>query len=195
VQQEIVLHAGDMIENRVTGERIIFRETSAENGGSRVLFETIVEPHGFVAAAHVHPFQEERFKVLEGRIGMRLGRRQIELSAGESVTVSPGTPHRFWNTGADRARFRSQIAPALHFESLLVTMFALANEGRTNRRGMPNPFQLAVVASASFDTVRLPFPPAPLQRLALAFGAPLGRVLGYRPVFFSAPVLVPKETT
>jgi hypothetical protein len=29
--------------------------------------------------------------------------------------------------------------------------------------------------------VRLPFPPAILQRAALAVGAPLGRVLGYQP--------------
>jgi hypothetical protein len=36
-----------------------------------------------------------------------------------------------------------------------------------------------VIAQAHFDTVRLPFPPALLQRLGLALGAPLGRVLGY----------------
>jgi hypothetical protein len=44
---------------------------------------------------------------------------------------------------------------------------------------LPNPLRLAVVARAHFDTVRLPFPPAPVQRAALAVGAPLGRMLGY----------------
>jgi hypothetical protein len=34
-----------------------------------------------------------------------------------------------------------------------------------------------------FDDVRLPFPPAWLQRIGLAFGAPLGRLLGYRPTY------------
>jgi hypothetical protein len=37
-----------------------------------------------------------------------------------------------------------------------------------------------VIARAHFNTVRLPFPPAWLQRAALALGAPLGRLLGYR---------------
>ena len=61
-------------------------------------------------------------------------------------------------------------------------MFTLAVEGKTNRRGMPNPLRLAVIAKAHFDTVRLPFPPAPLQRAALALAAaPLGKALGYRP--------------
>jgi len=44
---------------------------------------------------------------------------------------------------------------------------------------MPNPVRLAVIARAHFDTVRLPQPPAWMQRAGLALGAPLGRVLGY----------------
>ena len=59
-------------------------------------------------------------------------------------------------------------------------MFALAADGKTNRKGMPmNPFRLAVIAKAHFDTVRLPFPPAWVQSAGLAVGSPLGRVLGY----------------
>lgn len=35
-----------------------------------------------------------------------------------------------------------------------------------------------------FETfVRLPFPPAFVQRLGLALGAPLGRLLGYAPTY------------
>jgi hypothetical protein len=40
---------------------------------------------------------------------------------------------------------------------------------------------MAVIAGAHFDTVRLAFPPAWTQRAALAVGAPIGRLLGYRP--------------
>ena len=54
-------------------------------------------------------------------------------------------------------------------------MFSLAADGKTNRKGMPNPLRLAVIANAHFDTVRLPFPPAFLQRIGLALGAPVGR--------------------
>jgi len=59
---------------------------------------------------------------------------------------------------------------------LIETMFTLAREGKTNRKGMPNPLRLAVIARSHFDTVRLPFPPAFLQRAALAVGAALGRI-------------------
>ena len=60
-KERIVIHPGDVIENPVTGERLVFRKTSRETNGEAVVLETFVKPSGFVAAAHVHPFQEERF--------------------------------------------------------------------------------------------------------------------------------------
>jgi hypothetical protein len=62
-----------------------------------------------------------------------------------------------------------------------VTGERMTVDGLTDARGMPNPFRLAVVAQAHFDTVRLPFSPVALQRAALAVGAPLGRALRYGP--------------
>jgi quercetin dioxygenase-like cupin family protein len=175
-----VIRQGDRLENPVTGEVLIFRQTSRETGGATVQVETIVRPDGFVAAAHVHPYQTERFEVLDGRLGLRVGDHELIAGPGDVATVEPGTPHRFWNAGHDEARFLCEIRPALRFESLIETMFTLAEAGKTNRKGMPNPLRLAVIARAHFDTVRLPFPPAALQRAALAVGAPLGRLLGYR---------------
>jgi len=176
-----MIRKGDRLENPVTGEVLIFHRTSRESEGESVLIETIVRRGGFVAEAHVHPHQTERFEVLEGTLGLRVGRDELTAGPGDTATVEPGTRHRFWNAGEDDVRFMCEVSPALEFESLIETMFTLAAEGKTNRKGLPNPLRLAVIARAHFDTVRLPFPPAWLQRAALALGAPLGRVLGYRP--------------
>jgi quercetin dioxygenase-like cupin family protein len=183
-----MIRKGDRLENPVTGEVLIFHKTSRETSGEAVLVETIVRPDGFVAAAHVHPHQTERFEVLEGRLGLRVGDEEIVAEPGDVLTVEPGTPHRFWNAGESEARFLCEVRPALEFESLIETMFTLAADGKTNRKGMPNPLRLAVIARSHFDTVRLPFPPAWLQRLGLALGAPLGRLLGYRPTFVAPAV-------
>lgn len=110
-----MVHAGDVIENPVTGERIVFHETSRETSGEAVVFETFVQPDGFAAAAHVHPKQEERFEVVSGTLALKVG--------DEEIVADPG------------------------------------------------------------DVVRLPFPPALVQRIGLALGAPLGRFLGYRPTY------------
>jgi quercetin dioxygenase-like cupin family protein len=176
-----MIRPGEQLENPVTGEVMIFHETAAESGGELVRVETIVQPEGFVAAAHVHPAQTERFSVLEGTVEFRVGGETIRASAGDEVVVPPGTPHRFRNDGGEEARFLMEVRPALKFESLIETMFTLAADGKTGKHGLPGPFRLAVIAREHFDTVRLPFPPAPLQRAALAVGAPLGRALGYKP--------------
>jgi quercetin dioxygenase-like cupin family protein len=178
-----MIHTGDSIENPVTGELLVFHQTSADTRGEKVLFETYVQPDGFVAAAHVHPKQEERFQVLAGRVGFRIGGERTVAERGQQLVVPPGTAHRFWNAGDETARFLCEVRPALGFEELIETMFSLAAAGRTNKKGMPNPLQLAVIANRHFDDVRLPFPPAWLQRLGLAMGAPLGRLLGYSPTF------------
>jgi quercetin dioxygenase-like cupin family protein len=174
-----MIRSGDRLVNPVTGEVLVFHRTSEETIGESVLVETIVRPHGFVAAAHVHPFQSERFEVLEGVLGLRVGEKKFVARAGDVAVVAPGTPHRFWNAGEGEARFLCEVRPALQFESLIETMFSLAAEGKTNRKGMPNPLRLAVIAKAHFDTVRLPFPPALLQRAALAVGAPIGKLFRY----------------
>jgi len=178
-----MIHAGDTIENPVTGERIVFHQTSRETNGEAVVFETFVQPNGFVAAAHVHPKQEERFEIVAGTLGLNLGGDEIVAGPGETLTVPAGTRHRFWNAGDDEVRFRCEVRPALQFEQLLETMFALAADGKTNKKGMPNLLRLAVIARAHFDVVRLPFPPAFVQRLGLALGAPLGQLVGYRPTY------------
>ena len=178
-----MIRAGDTIENPVTGERIVFRQTSHETGGEAVVIETYVQPKGFVASTHVHPSQEERFEVLAGTVGFKIGGKKRSAGPGERITVPAGTPHRFWNAGEGVAHFVCEVRPALQFESLLETMFALAADGKTNKKGMPSPLRLAVIANAHFDTVRLPFPPAVMQRIGLALGAPVGRLFGYEPVY------------
>ena len=80
----------------------------------------------------------------------------------------------------------TEVRPALQFERLLETMFALAADGTTNRKRMPNPLRVAVIAQAHFDTMQLPFLPVWIWRAGLALGAPLGRLLGYRPTYVPA---------
>jgi quercetin dioxygenase-like cupin family protein len=181
-----MIRSGDTLHNPVTGETLRFVKSAADTDGEYVLLEVVVEPRGAVAAAHIHPYQTETFEILEGRVGFKVGGETIVADAGETISVEPGTPHKFWNAGETDARFRTEVRPALEFESLIETMFALANDGKTNRKGLPNPLRLAVIARAHFDVVRLPFPPARVQKVGLAMGAPLGRMLGFRPTYEAA---------
>jgi quercetin dioxygenase-like cupin family protein len=181
-----MIRSGDSVVNPVTGERLVFHQTSRDTRGEYCLVETFVQPGGFVAQAHVHPYQTETFTAVQGTLALKAGRERIELAPGQKTVVEAGTAHKFWNPTDDTIRFMCEVRPALQFEALIETMFSLAADGKTNRKGMPNPLRLAVIANAHFDTVRLPFPPAILQRLGLAVGSPLGRAFGYRSVYVPA---------
>src|SRR5437016_8547481 len=110
-----MIRTGDTIHNPVTGERMTFLATSADTDGEAVVIEVFVEPHGFVAMGHVHPFQSERFAVVSGELGLKVGRERLKLRADEVAMVEPGTAHRFWNAGEEPVRFVCEIRPALQF--------------------------------------------------------------------------------
>jgi hypothetical protein len=120
---------------------------------------------------------------VSGTLGAKVDGRRVEAEAGATVIVLPGESHKWWNAGKDELVFRCEIRPALQFESLIETMFSLAADGKTNKKGMPNPFRLAVIAKAHFDTVQLPVVPAWMQKAALSMGAPLGKAMGYGPTY------------
>ena len=181
-----MIQPGDMLTNPVTKERMTFLKTAAETNGEYVLIELRAAPGAVVAAAHVHPHQTETFEVVSGTLGAKIGRKRVEAVAEGVVVIEPRVSHKWWNAGEDELVFRAEVRPALQFEQLIETMFSLARAGKTNRKGMPNPLRLAVIANAHFDTVQLPFPPAIVQRIGLALGSPLGRALGYEPVYVPA---------
>ena len=178
-----MIRQGDTIENPITGERVTFLKTSAETDGELVVIDAAVAPGGFVAAEHLHPYQSERFEILSGDVEFKLGKEVVTARPGDVVMVESGTPHQFRNLGNEEIRFRTEVRPALSFETFLQTMFGLASEGKTNKKGMPNPFRLAVIMDEHFDLVRLPFPPVWVQRMGLALASPLGLLLGYEPTY------------
>jgi mannose-6-phosphate isomerase-like protein (cupin superfamily) len=178
-----VIAPGQTLVNEITGETITFIETAAETGGAYTLIEVVLAPGGGVPMAHVHPNQSETFEVVDGHLAMKAGRDRLLARPGDVVTVGPGQVHKFWNDRAYPVTFRCTVAPALGFERFIETMFALAADGKLNKRGMPSPLRLAAIANAAFDNSRAPYIPAWLQKAGLSAGALLAKALGYRPTY------------
>jgi quercetin dioxygenase-like cupin family protein len=178
-KEPAMITPGDTLFNHVTGEELTFFETAASTRGEYVELMCTVRPGGFAAAAHSHPAQSKTFTVVEGTLDLRIGRDELRVEPGGNARVAPGTAHHFWNDGAEPAVFRCVVRPALQFESLIETMFILAEEGRTNRRGMPNPVRMAAVAHAHRDVIRLAGVPAWMQDIGILAALPLAYVCGY----------------
>jgi quercetin dioxygenase-like cupin family protein len=160
-------YAGQILENPVSGERIVFRKTASDTDGELLAFELFLDPDGQVPGAHVHPEQEERFEVVEGTMKFRRGLKTVVARPGDVVVVPPGTVHRFENAGEETAHVLVEVRPALRMERLLETTTALAREGRTDRKGLPKPLELALFVREFEREVRAPLVPASLVRAVM----------------------------
>jgi quercetin dioxygenase-like cupin family protein len=173
-------HAGQVLDNPVSGERFIFAETAADTAGELVAVEFVVDPGGRVPGGHVHPIQEERFEVVSGTMRFRKGRDTVLAGPGDTLIVPPGTYHRFGNAGDGPAVIRVEVRPALRMEQLWETAVALAQQGRTFRSGLPRPVDLALFMREFEQEVQPPVAPglvraatAPLAWLAARRGLSL----------------------
>jgi hypothetical protein len=143
--------------------------------------ELIVSPHG-ENPLHVHPHQEERFKALSGTLGIQIGNEHAKLGEGEEATVSPGTPHRWWNDAdQEDARVLVEYRPALNTETYFETLYGSTRDGKIDENGPSFLLQHAVtLTGVNKGEIYRASPPIPVQKLLLAALAPVGRMLGYR---------------
>ena len=174
-----MLEPGDVLENPVTGERFVFRNTARETAGESLVFDFYLAPRGRVPGLHVHPKLEERWQMLAGCAGARIGRRRHRAEAGEQLVVPAGAPHMLWNEGSEELHVLNEFRPALNMEGFLEAFLGLAASGNVSRR-IPPVRQMVALLHSYRDEIALPFVPRGLQRAALAAVAGLSRVFARR---------------
>ena len=187
--------SGDVLAHPVTGERLVWLKVAGDTDGRLLEGEMFAQPGGHPAAAHVHPHQEERFRVVRGIVRLEVDGKERILTAGDTATVPPGRGHTWSNVGDDEACLRVGFAPALRTEMFFETFFGLASDGRTNSKGLPNLLSMAVILREYDAEMQLARPPAVVQRAVFTPLALLGRTLGYRgwyPRYTSDPIPRPR---
>jgi mannose-6-phosphate isomerase-like protein (cupin superfamily) len=184
----------------MTGQRIIIRETAAATGGERLTLESVWAKPMRKPPLHYHPNQEERFHVLEGELSVTVGGRERTLRTGDTLTIPAGEPHEMSPGGPGQARATWETRPALRSEQMMRTAFALAEDGKVDRHGLPRALRLIAIGHEFSPEIRLTRPPWRVQRHILAILAPLARLCGYRAVYESrvgsrAPSAAPTQSS
>ncbi len=172
--------AGDVFDNPVSGETVTVIASAAETNGQLFRWEHALRPGARVPYDHVHAKQEERFEVTEGTATVRLGDKTLTLGPGEIVVIPVGTPHGLRNETDGVVRVCTEVRPARQTERYFELVFALAQQGKVGKRGLPNPLRLAVIARAAGHQDYLLGVPVVVQRWTVTALALVGRLFGYR---------------
>jgi quercetin dioxygenase-like cupin family protein len=179
IREVEMANKGECIYNPVTGERVEFLQTAEDTEGGLLQILLHSKPSGYVGPALIHPIQEVRFEVRSGTLRIKLDEDEQLLAVGQECLVPRNTPHVWWNGSDDELITLMEFRPALQMEDFFTSLFALARAGKTNRQGVPNILQSAVMARKYRYEVFLAKPSVKTQKRLYNSIAWLGILLGY----------------
>jgi len=181
-----MIKQGDTITNKRTGQVMLFLKTGAETKGELLQIDCVSPPSAMREPEHIHPFQENKFEILSGSCTFSIDGKEQLAKVGETVTIAPNVRHLFWNSGNVDARYIQEFRPALTIAEFFNTFFALSRDGKLNEQGIPNFFHASIIMLAHNKDIRVISPPWPIQYLTYKVLAPLGRLMGYKPYYYSS---------
>lgn len=188
-----MIQAGFVIENPISGSRLVVIESDADTGGTGWLVESHNVPHaGPDIPEHVHLSWTERFEIITGMAHYSTDGVQRTAVAGDVIVSHPRQRHIHpWNAGETELVYQQRVelaepnaAAMQDVLGVVATVAGLARQGKVSRDGTPrNPLQLAVMGKllnrhGSYDA-RLPIR---LQDLLAATVGTLAETLGYTAV-------------
>jgi hypothetical protein len=128
---------------------------------------------------HYHPKQTENFRIISGSLAVRIYGKIIVIKQGQTLKIPANVSHAMWNNSDDKTIVNWRVTPALQTEYLMERLTCLANDNRTNSRGVPSFFQKILMAAKYRDSIRLTNPPFFIQRLLFVLLIPLAIAFGY----------------
>lgn len=180
-------HAGEVIVNPVTGERMTFLQTAADTNGQLLRGEVTVAAQKAILPLHIHWSCDEHVEILSGRLGLQLGAKHRSLGPGESAVVPAGVPHTWWNEGPQAVHFATQVIPARAMEYAFEALYGLARDGKVlvvaNRMYPTNILELALLLQVAETYGAEPPVPIALQDVVYKSLTALALRLGYQPDF------------
>jgi len=138
-----MIQPGTIVESPHT--RIAFERTSAETSGALLRFEETYQVGPQRPPMHIHAAQTERFTVLSGTLGVRVGRETRLLGPGDVAEVPPGTAHTLWNAGVEPCVHRVEMMPALAMEDFFYEITTLEAEGGLPPRSLAQAGRVATL--------------------------------------------------
>ena len=96
------------------------------NGAIAIFEQTGLSPNRGTPL-HIHPAQDEIFKIIEGEYYFQVGPDKYRLKAGDTIFLPRKVPHA-WTQVSKQSKMNVIVQPAGKLEEFFVTMAALVKE-------------------------------------------------------------------
>jgi quercetin dioxygenase-like cupin family protein len=174
------MRAGEVYVNTASGERVLVILGTSETDGKRLVVDLFLKPNGGMLGRHNHPHLHETFKVISGNVAFTLNGERKTACCGEIVDIPRGTVHDFWNQGTSVAVVRVAVEPAIRFVEMIRNGYGLAQDGKTDSKGMPGLLQVALFAKEFEDVIRYNHAPQIVQRILFCLLSPFAKLKGLK---------------
>lgn len=111
----------------VNANMIDIKVSGKDTNGDMLFFEQTSLSQGKGTPLHVHHFQDEIFRVIEGAYQFQVGEDKFHLTVGDSIFLPRKVPHA-WTQVAEKGKLMVILQPAGKLEEFFVTMSELKGE-------------------------------------------------------------------
>ena len=139
------------------GETLIITKSAAETSGQLTEFEGMEEP-GIGLPMHVHFKQEEKVKVIKGKMRIKTMAKEFSLNEGQEYIFAAGEAHQFWNEGDQTMLYSGHVKPSNNYEYFIRHIYQSSNEVNDDK---PSPFDAAFLLTkykSEMDMLVIPKP-------------------------------------
>lgn len=172
--------ADKIIFNQKTGQLIKFIQTANDTKGKLLEMNATFNPRSFEPPMHYHPNQTENFRIISGCLTINIYGQTLIVEQGHTIQIPPKVSHSMWNHSEQKTIVNWQVQPALQTEYLLETLTGLANDNRTNSKGVPYLLQKVLIANKYRNSLRLKNPPYFIQKILFTLLNPIALLFGYQ---------------
>ncbi|MFZ4544762.1 MAG: cupin domain-containing protein [Saprospiraceae bacterium] len=173
---------GQILTNPNTGDTYEFIDTAEETYGEYVLMKATIKSKGPLVPNHFHVYQNETFKILEGKMTIWLEGSSNKLLAGEMTKLPKNTPHNHYNMEDTPLVYLHKVEPALDFDYLMENLIGLAADGKAPNGNYGIIQQLVSLKYLDSVTYAAGIPVA-IQKWLANWIAPIARNYGYRAIY------------
>lgn len=173
----------EILKINKNGETLFITKSAAETNGEITEFEGIEEP-GVGPPMHVHFKQEEKVKVVSGKMRIKTLTSEFSLSEGQEYTFAAGEAHQFWNEGDKPLHYTGHVKPSNNYEYFIKHIYQSANEANDDK---PSPFDAAFLLTKYKSEMDMLVIPRSVKMFVFPILLTIGKLTGKFKKFADAP--------